>query len=125
MSKICQGLLEKNTIVFLLEPFDGIGFRDFVLEPNSRLLSATVCNVISRSGKHNIEIHTIDTNARIVLDAKIDMFCNTKSKVSSFRKVASSQLVFLHFQTLLQNLFRFWSTNCAVNSNLFITSNTK
>merc|ERR1712002_1366696 len=126
MCKMQQcSLVEENTIVFLLEPCHGICFCDSVLESKSGLLSTTVCNVVSRSGKYNIEIHSINTYARIVLDAKIDMFCNTKAEVSSFGEIDSFQLVLLHFQTLLQNFFSLGSTNGAVDSNLFITSDTE
>merc|ERR1712156_1240573 len=120
-----QLFVEEDTIVFLLEPFHGVSFRDSVFESNSRLLSAAVCNVVSRSGKYNIEIHSVDTYARIVLDAKIDMFCNTKAEVSSLGEVASLQLVFLHFQTLLQDFFSLGTSHSAMNSNLFITSDTE
>merc|ERR1712156_1226174 len=120
-----QLFVEEDTIVFLLEPFHGVSFRDSVFESNSRLLSAAVCDVVSRSGKHNVEIHSVDTDARIVLDAKIDMFSNTEAKVSGLRKVASFQLVFLHLQTLLQDFFSLGSSHSAMNSNLFVTSDTE
>ena len=98
--------LEQDAVVFLLEPFLWIGFRDFVTESNLRLLSATVSNIESRSSKNNIEIHTVNTNAGIVFDSEIDMFGNSKPEVSSGWEVSLSKLVFFHFQSLLKDLLK-------------------
>merc|ERR1711962_1685765 len=50
---------------------------------------------------------------------------NTKAKVSCFGKIASSQFIFFHLETFLQNFFSFGSSYSAMNSNLFITPDTK
>merc|ERR1712168_156805 len=118
-------LLQQDTIIFSLEPFLSIRFGDLVSESNSGLLSATVCNIVSWSSQHNVEIHSVDTNTWVVLDAQIDMFRNTKAKVSSSGEVSLSQLIFLHLQALLQDFFSLGSAHGAVDSNLFITTNTK
>merc|ERR1712168_542232 len=118
-------LLQQDTIIFSLEPFLSIGFGDLVSESNSGLLSATVCNIVSWSSQHNIEIHSIDTNTWIVFYAEVDMFCNTEAKVSSGREVSLSQFVFLHFKAFFQDFLGFGSTYCAVDSNFFITTNTE
>merc|ERR1719354_974547 len=120
-----SSLVKKDTIVFLLEPFHRVGFCDSVFESHSGLLSATVGNVVSRSGKHNIEIHSVDTDAGIVLDAEIDVFSNTETEISSFREVASFQLVLFHFQALFKNFFGLGSPNSAMNCNFLITSDTE
>merc|ERR1712168_178393 len=108
-------LFQQDTIVFSLEPFLSIGFGDLVSESNSGLLSATVCNVVSWSSQHNVEIHSVDTNTRIILNSKIDMFRNTEAEVSSGREVSLSQFVFLYLQPFLQDLFGLWSTHCTVD----------
>merc|ERR1712168_481219 len=118
-------LLQQDTIVFSLEPFLSVGFCDLVSKSNSGLLSATVCNIVSWSSQHNVEIHSVDTNTWIILNSKIDMFCNTEAKVSSGREVSLSQFVFLHFQSFLKDFFSFGSPYCAVNCNFFITTNAK
>merc|ERR1712168_1238532 len=118
-------LLQQDTIIFSLEPFLSIGFGDLVSESNSGLLSATVCNIVSWSSQHNIEIHSIDTNTWIVFYAEIDMFCNTEAKVSSGREVSLSQFVFLHLQSFLKDFFGFGSTYSAMDSNFLITTNTE
>lgn len=34
------------------------------------------------TSENHVEIHSIDTNARVILDAKINVFLNSKTKVS-------------------------------------------
>merc|ERR1712168_1100856 len=116
-------LFQQDAIVFSLEPFLSIRFGDLVSKSNSGLLSATVCNIVSWSSQHNVEIHSVDTNTRIILDSKIDMFSNTEAKVSSGREVSLSQFVFLHFKTFLQDFLSLGSTYSAVNGDFFITTN--
>merc|ERR1712168_411347 len=53
------------------------------------------------------------------------MFCYAEAKVSSGGEVSLSQFVFLDFQPFFQDFFSFWSTHCAVDSNLLITTNTE
>merc|ERR1712168_163940 len=118
-------LLEQDTIIFSLEPFLSIRFGDLVSESNSGLLSATVCNIVSWSSQHNVEIHSVDTNTRIVLDTQINMFGNTKAKIAGGREISLSQFVFLHLQSFLQDFFCLGTPHSAVDSNFLITTNTK
>lgn len=41
------------------------------------------------TSKHHIEIHSIDTNTWVILDAQINVFLDSKTKVS-YNKVGSS-----------------------------------
>ena len=50
------------------------------------------------------EVHTIDTDAWVILDAKINVLLDTETEVSVFREVLSSQLVLLYLQSSLENL---------------------
>ncbi len=73
----------------------------------------------------NIEVKAVDTNGGIILDAKINVFLNTKSKVSSVTEVVFPQLIFPNFQSSFKDLFSLGSTDCAVDSNLFVTTDTE
>ena len=75
--------------------------------------------------KDNVEIQTVDTNGWIVLDAKINVFLNTKAEVASVTEVVLPQLVFPDFETSFKDLFCLGSSNCAVDCNLFVTSDTE
>merc|ERR1712180_465029 len=120
-----DGSLHQNTVILLLKPFHGISLSNSVLEPNSRLLSTTVGDVVTRTSKHNIEIHSIDTNAGIVLYPEINMLSNSESKIPCFGKIATTQFILLHLESLFQNFFCFGSSNSAMDGNLLITTNTK
>lgn len=48
---------------------------------------------------------SVDTDGRIVFDVQVDVFLNTKSKVTSLAEVALLQLVFLDFQPSLKDFF--------------------
>lgn len=73
----------------------------------------------------HVEIHSENTNTRVISGTQIDVFLDTKTKVASFRKVPSSQLVLLNLQPTLKDLLCLWSTDGNVDGNLFVTTNTK
>jgi len=89
------------------------------------LASAALGNTLTGSGHAAVEIHSVDTNRRIVLDTEIDVFTDTEAKVTSLRKVTLSKFVFLDLQSTLQDFLGLWSTNCDVHSDLFVTANTE
>ena len=72
-----------------------------------------------------VKVHAVDTNCRVVLDSQIDMFANTKPKVACLRKVPLLQLIFLHLETALKNFFGFRTSDCDMDSNLLVTTNTE
>ena len=75
--------------------------------------------------KDNIEVQAVDTNGGVVLDTKINVFLNTKTKVSGVTEVVFPQLIFPNFQPSFKDFFSFGSTDRAVDSDLFVTTNTE
>jgi hypothetical protein len=53
------------------------------------------------------------------------VFRNTEAEIASRGEVALPQLVFLNFEATLENLLCFGTTNGNMDSNLFVTTNTK
>ena len=49
---------------------------------------------LTRSAKYNIEVKTIDTDARVILDTQINVFLDTKTKVPSAGEVFLPQFIF-------------------------------
>ena len=78
-----------NTFVFFLEPVDGIFLSDELVVADLRAAAFTASNTHARARQDNVEIHTIDTNLRIVLDTQIDVFIDTETEVTVFAEVAS------------------------------------
>ncbi len=106
------------------------------------LASATLGNTLTRSGpmtcQHRssyadicryshaaVEIHSVNTNRRVVLDTEIDVFADTETKVASLREVALAEFVFLDLQSTFQDFLGLWSTDCNVHSDLFVTTDTE
>ena len=67
-----------------------------MLSSDTSLLASLVSNVESWSSKHYVEVHTVDTNARVILDTKINVFLDAKTKVASTGEIALPQLVLTH-----------------------------
>lgn len=60
-----------------------------------------------------------------ILDSKINMLLDAKTKTSSITKIPPQQFIFLHFQSTLQKLHGLLPSNSHIASNLLITSNPK
>ena len=72
-----------------------------------------------------VEVHSVDTNTRVVLDAQVNVFADTEAEVAGLREVALSQLVFLDLEAALENLLSLGATDGDVHSNLFVTTDTE
>ena len=69
-------------------------------ESNSALASSSLANSVSLPGEDNIEIHPIDTNAWIIFDSEIDVFLDSKPKVTSGGEVSFLQFIFSHLESI-------------------------
>ena len=59
------------------------------------------------------------------LDAKIDVFLNTKPEAAGVAEVPAQELIFLHLQPTLKKLHCFFAPNRHIACNLLITPNAK
>merc|ERR1712134_179172 len=94
-------------------------------EANSRSASSSLADSSTWSTKDNEKVHTKDTNRRIVFDAQINVFLDTESKRTSFRKVVSLQFVFFDFEARFQDFFGFGASDSDSAGDLFISSDTE
>jgi len=117
--------LPDGSIVFGLEPFDGISLNDSVVGTNSASSLSSSGNSLTGTAHDAIKVHSVNSDTRIVLDSQVDVFRNTESKVSTLREVSLAKFVFLDFQTTFDDFFGFGSANGDVNSNLFVTTDTE
>lgn len=60
-----------------------------------------------------------------LLDSKINVLLNTKTKATSVTKVSPQELVLLNFQPTLQELHCFLTSDSDIACNLFITPDSK
>ena len=79
----------------LLKPLHCFILGDTVLVTNSALSFLSVGDTVTRASQHDVEIHPIDANTRVILYAKINVLLDTKTKVALVREVLLSQLILL------------------------------
>jgi hypothetical protein len=72
-----------------------------------------------------VEVHSIDTNRRVVLDTKINVFADAETEVTSLREVALAKFILLDLQSTLQDFLSLWPTDCNMHSDLFVTTDTE
>jgi len=73
----------------------------------------------------DIEIHTVDTSAWVVLDSEIDVLLDTKAKVTTLREVSILEFVLLDLQTLLEDLLGLLTSDGNMASDLIVTADTE
>lgn len=71
---------------------------------NGALHAAAAGDALTRAGHAAVEVHAVDTNGRIVLDAEIDVLADTEAEVASLGEVALAQLVLLDLEATLDDL---------------------
>ena len=96
-----------------------------MLLANSVLTASSLGHRVTITTQDNEEVHSVNTDTRIVLDTQINMFLDSEPEVSGVREVALSQLVFFHFQSSLQQFLGLLASHGAVDSDLFVSSDTK
>ncbi len=72
-----------------------------------------------------VEIHAVDTDRRVVLDAQVNVFTDAETEIASLGEIAFSELVFLHFQSTLEDLLCLGTADSDVDGYFFITSDTE
>jgi hypothetical protein len=71
-----------NKTHFLLEPLHGVLLGQSVLEANLSLLAAAVGNIETWPAEDDVEVQTIDTNTRVVLNSQVNVFLDTETEVA-------------------------------------------
>ena len=116
---------QTGTLGTNLEPLDGLITLDLVGRADMCLASSTLGDTLTRSGHAAVEIHAVNANSWVVLDTKIDVFADSKTKVASLREVALAKLIFLDLQSTLENLLCLWSSDGNMDGYLFVTADTE
>lgn len=72
-----------------------------------------------------VEVHAVDTNRRVVLDAQIDVLGDTEAEVAGLAEVALPQLVLLDLEAALENLLCLGAADGDVDGDLLVTADTE
>jgi len=118
-------LFQDDTIEPLLEPRHRVILGDTVLEANASLALFSPRHTHSWSPQDHVEIHTKDTDTRVISGTEIDVLLDTETKVARVREVLPSQLILLHLETTLKNLLSLGPSDGNVNSNFLVSSDTE
>lgn len=117
--------LSDDAIEALLEPFDRLVTVDAVASADSALAAAATGDALAGTGHAAVEVHTVDTDRRVVLDAEIDVLVDTEAEVTSLAEVALAELVLLDLETTLEDLLGLGATDGDMDGNLFVTADTE
>lgn len=117
--------LADNGVEALLEPPDGVVAGDAVAGTDSGLGAATAGNALTGAGHAAVEVHAVDTNARVVLDAEIDVLADAEAEVARLAEVALAELILLDLEAALENLLGLGATDGDVHRDLFVTADTE
>ena len=121
-SHMQAGHLSNDTLEPRFEPLDCIVLADLVTPSNRLVASSSPRHSRTGSCHAAVEVHSVDTNCRIVLDPQINVLRDAEAEVASVGEVLLAQLVFLDFETALEDLFGFGASDCDVHGDLFIAS---
>ena len=138
--------LPHDALEAILVPLDRLGLVDAVRGADVRLaasalgdtlawagpvfaVSKTACVIssipITKNVHAAVEVHAVDTDRRVVLDAKIDVLRDTEAEVARLAEVALPQLVLLDLEATLEDLLRLGPADGDVDGDLLVTADTE
>ena len=71
---------------------------------------------------NNVEVHTKDTDGRIITSTQIDVLMDTETKVASLGEVLALELVLLDLEAALENLLGLGPADGDVHGDLLVTT---
>lgn len=99
-----SGYLPDNAIEALLEPLDGFLTLDAVAVADAALHPAALRDTVAGAGHADVEVHAVDTDGGVVLDAEIDVLADAEAEVAGLAEVALAELVLLDLEATLDDL---------------------
>ena len=113
-------LVEDDAVVLGLEPLHGVLLAQPVLRADPAGLAAPVADIEAGSTHHDVEVHAVDADAGVVLDAQVDVLLDAEPEVAVIGEVAPLQLVLLHLEAPLQDLLGLGPPDGAVDGDLLV-----
>ena len=116
---------EDNAIEALLEPSHSILLLHPVLRANAGLLLLPPCNPCSWPSHDDVEIHTKNTDTRVVPGTQVDVLLDTETEVAGLGEVLAAELVLLDLEATLKDFFGLGATDGDVHGDLLVTTDTE
>lgn len=141
--------LPDDSLEPVLEPLDGVGLGDLVGVADLGLRAPALGDTLTGAGPvelcqpfflkspqslaraswvyahADVEVHSVDTDRRVVLDAQVDVLGDTETEVAGLGEVALPQLVLLDLEATLENLLSLGATDGDVDGDLFVAADTE
>ena len=117
--------LSDGSIILGLEPLDNILLMNPVVRSNPARAPLPLRHTGTRTAHDAVEIHSVNTDGRVVLDSQINVLGDSETKVAGLGKVALAEFVFLDFEATLEDFFGFGTADGDMDGNLFVTTDTE
>lgn len=69
-----------------------------------------------------IKVHSVDTNCRIIFDTQIDVLADSEAEIPRRGEILLPQFILFDFQTALEDLFGFGTSDGHVDGDLLVTT---
>ena len=109
----------------LLEPLDGVGLVEAVGVANATGLDLLVVDALTAAAEDDEEVHTVDTDGGVVLDAEIDVLVDAEAEGAVVGEVEAAELELLHLEALDKDLVGLVATDGSVAGDLLVTTDTE
>jgi len=117
-----SSLFEDDTIEALLEPCHGVLLLHPVLRANTSLLLLPPRYPSTWPAHDDVEIHSENTDTRVVPGTEIDVLLNTETEVAGLGEVLAAELVLLDLEAALEDLLSLGATDGDVDGDLLVTT---
>merc|ERR1719204_2951718 len=118
-------LVKNDAVVFGLEPLHGVVLDQPVGESDGSGAPLLLEHILSGPAQHDVEVHTVDADVRVVFDTQIDMLSNTEAEVALVGEVFTPQLELFNLESPLEDLLCLGSPNGAMNRDLLVPPDTE
>ena len=82
-------------------------------------------DAFTAAAEDDVEVHTVDTGGRVVLDTEIDVFVDTEAERAGVGEVVGAEFVLLDLEALVEELHSLLAADGAVGGDLFVTADTE
>lgn len=117
--------LSHNTLESRLEPLDRVVLANLVAAADLGLGPSSPRHARTGSSHTAVEVHSVNTDGRVVFDAQVDVFGDAEAEVARLAEVLLSQFVFLDLQATLEDFFGLGASHGDVDGDLFVTADTE
>jgi len=115
--------LPNDTLKSALVPLDCLLLRDPMTGANPALRSPALRNTLAGPSHAAVEVHAVNADSRVVLDAQIDMLADAEAKVAGFGEVAGAEFVFFDFEATLENFLGLGTADSDMDGDFLIAAN--